>query len=219
MDIRFKNREAAGQKLAEKLLAYKSKEPLVLALPRGGVPVGYEVSKMLETPLDTLVVRKIGAPENLELGVGAIAPGDVIMIDNNSLNTLGLTEKDVEPIIKKEMEEMKRRILHYRSGEYSQNGSADTIIIVDDGLATGVTARAAVESALLQYKPLKLVFATPVCARESAEMLRNLVDVVCLEEADDFVAVGYWYEDFPQTTDEEVVELLEKAKAFAPPKP
>jgi putative phosphoribosyl transferase len=211
---RFKNRIDAGQQLAQKLLGYKEEKPLILALPRGGVPVGFEVARLLEAPLDTLVARKIGAPDNPELGVGAIAPGDVIMIDNNALNMLGLSQKSIEPVIEEEMREMERRIIHYKSGEYSEDSPANLIIIVDDGLATGVTSRAAIESALLQYKPMKIIFAAPACAKETAAALRDLVDVKCLHEAEDFLAVGYWYEDFPQTSDEEVVALLEKAQVF-----
>lgn len=208
----FKDRKEAGELLAQKLFGYKKEHPLILALPRGGVPVAYEVARALEAPLDTLVVRKIGSPNNPEFGVGAIAPGDVIILDNNALASSGLSRVDIDPVIEKELHEMERRILHYKSGEYAKDSPAKTVIIVDDGLATGVTARAAIESVLLQYKPLKLIFAAPICARDSAQGLRNLVDVVCLKEPEDFLAVGYWYEDFPQTTDEEVVELLEKAK-------
>ncbi|MBI2086675.1 MAG: phosphoribosyltransferase [Candidatus Zambryskibacteria bacterium] len=204
---KFKNRKEAGKLLAQKLLGYKEEKPLILALPRGGVPVAYEVVQALEAPLDTLVARKIGSPSNPEFGVGAVAPNDVLILGKD------INREELGPVIKQEKDEMKRRILRYRSGEFAKNIPAKTVIIVDDGLATGVTARAAIESALLQYKPLKLIFAAPVCAKDTAEALRNLVDVVCLNEADNFVAVGEWYEDFPQTTDREVVELLEKAKA------
>jgi putative phosphoribosyl transferase len=203
--VRFKNRIEAGRLLAQKLLGYKEEKPLILALPRGGVPVGFEVAKTLEAPLDTLVVRKIGLPSNPEYGVGAIAPGDVIIINESPLEGL-------EEVIKREMEEMERRILKYKSGQYGNRTEGKTIIIVDDGLATGVTARAAIESAILIYKPLKIIFACPVCSTDAAIALRDIVDVICLHEADDFVAVGLWYEDFPQTSDEEVIELLEKAR-------
>lgn len=207
----FKDRIDAGQKLAEKLLTYKSEHPLILALPRGGVPVAYEVARVLEAPLDTLVARKIGVPFNPEFGVGAIAPGDVIVLDTASLESIGLKREDIDPVIEKEMREMERRMSHYHSGEYNKDAEVKTIIIVDDGLATGVTARAAIESVLLQYKPLKIIFASPICARDTANALRDIVDVVCLHEARDLEAVGHWYERFDQTTDEEVIELLEKA--------
>lgn len=192
---------------------------MVLALPRGGVPVGFAVAQTLNAPLDTLVTRKIGLPSNPEFGIGAIAPGGVVVIDDSSLAASGLNRIEIEPVIEKETGEMERRILRYKSGQYGRNTPRDTIIVVDDGLATGVTARAAIESVRLQYAPLKLIFAAPVCAHDNTEILRSLVDdVVCLQESDNFVAVGEWYEDFSQTTDEEVIALLEKVKAFHDPK-
>lgn len=209
-NIQFKNRSEAGKQLARELLQYKPEQPLILALPRGGVPVGFEVAKLLEAPLDTLVARKVGAPFNPEFGVGAIAPGDVIMFDERALNFLGLRKKDLDPVIEQEMREMERRILHYKSGIYTPDTRADTIIIVDDGLATGVTARAAIESVLIQHKPFKVIFAAPICAKETAGLLSDLVDIVCVQSVDNLMAIGYWYEDFPQTTDEEVIYYLDK---------
>lgn len=236
-EIVFKNRNEAGAQLAGKLLGYKMQNPLVLALPRGGVPVGYEVASKIKAPLDTIVARKIGAPFNPEFGVGAIAPGlrhadpryaegsgearagyghaeagDVVVLDNVSIQSLGLQRKDLDPIIKEETEEMNQRIARYKSGEYSKNNRAETVIIVDDGLATGVTARAAIESAKITLRPKKIIFASPICASDTAEHLRGLVDeVVCVGEVPNLTAIGYWYEEFNQTTDEEVVYYLEKA--------
>ncbi len=210
--ILFKSRIDAGQQLALKLLPYKEKNSLILALPRGGVPIGYEIASKLGAPLDTIVARKIGAPFNPEFGLGAIAPGGVIILDNISIQSLGLHRIDLEPIIREELKEMERRIIRYKSGEYKRGKTADTLIIVDDGLATGVTARAAIESAKTAIKPKKIIFASSICAQDTAEHLRNLVDeVICIGEVNNLMAIGYWYEDFPQTTDEEVVELLEKA--------
>ena len=140
----FKNRTEAGKKLAEKLLPYKKENPLVLAMPRGGVPVGYEVATALGSPLDTIVARKIGAPFHPEFGVGAIAPGDVIILDEASIKAHDIKREELEAVIVREREEMGRRIAKYRSGEYVRGKKADTIIIVDDGLATGVSARAAI---------------------------------------------------------------------------
>ncbi len=205
----FKDRREAGKLLAQKLIGYKGEYPLILALPRGGVPVGFQVARALEAPLDTLVARKIGSPKNPEFGVGAIAQGDVLILDKN------MDRKELDPIIVKEKEEMERRILKYKSGQYGASSPAKIIIIVDDGLATGVTARAAVESAFLQYKPLKLIYAAPVCAKDSAGTLRDLVNVVCVMEPEHLMAIGEWYENFPQTSDEEVIELLEKARTSA----
>jgi len=206
----FKNRTEAGKKLAEKLLPYKKENPLVLAMPRGGVPVGYEIAVKLNAPLDTVVARKIGAPFHPEFGVGAIAPGDVIILDETSIKAHGIEREEIEAVIVKEKEEMGRRIVKYRSGEYSQGKKSDTVIIVDDGLATGVSARAAIESVKRVYKPKKIIFTAPICARDSGESLRSLVDeVICLEAVDNLMAIGYWYEEFEQTTDEEVISCLQ----------
>ena len=208
----FKNRTEAGKKLAEKLLPYKKENPLVLAMPRGGVPVGYEVATALGSPLDTIVARKIGAPFHPEFGVGAIAPGDVIILDEASIKAHDIKREELEAVIVREREEMGRRIAKYRSGEYVRGKKADTIIIVDDGLATGVSARAAIESVRRVYKPKKIIFAAPICARDSAESLSALVDrVVCANSVDNLMAIGYWYQEFEQTTDEEVIYYLEKA--------
>ena len=224
MDM-FKDRTEAGQKLAEKLLEYKQDSPIVFALPRGGVPVGYEVAKALNAPLDIIVARKIGMPSNPEFGVGAIAPGlrhakagsdlaeagDVLVLDTETLRSLGLKRENLENIIRQEKQEMERRVSKYKSGEWSKNAPTDTIIIVDDGLATGVTARAALQSARIIYKPKKLIFASPVCARDSLESLKPYADrIVCVSEPENLVAVGEWYEDFPQTSDEEVLHYLNK---------
>ena len=193
----FKNRTEAGKKLAEKLLPYKKENPLVLAMPRGGVPVGYEVATALGSPLDTIVARKIGAPFHPEFGVGAIAPGDVIILDEASIKAHDIKREELEAVIVREREEMGRRIAKYRSGEYVRGKKADTIIIVDDGLATGVSARAAIESVRRVYKPKKIIFAAPICARDSAESLSALVDrVVCASSVDNLMAIGYWYEEF-----------------------
>ena len=208
----FKNRTEAGKKLAEKLLPYKKENPLVLAMPRGGVPVGYEVATALGSPLDTIVARKIGAPFHPEFGVGAIAPGDVLILDEASMRAHGIEREDLDQVIGKEKKEMQRRTIKYRSGEYVRGKKADTIIIVDDGLATGVSARAAIESARRTYKPKQIIFAAPICARDSAENLSPLVNkIVCVNSVDNLMAIGYWYQEFEQTTDEEVISYLEKA--------
>lgn len=213
----FKDRSAAGAHLARALAAYASPRTLVLGLPRGGIPVAYEVAMRLHLPLDTVVARKIGAPFNPEFGLGAIAPGDVIILDNASIHALGLRREELDPIIAAEMQEMERRMEHYKSGIYGRDNPADTVLLVDDGLATGVTARAAIESVKLLEKPRHVIFAAPVCARESAELLRNIADaVVCLEEIEDIVAIGSWYEDFTQTPDEEVIRCLEDANRPRP---
>lgn len=210
--IPFTNRIDAGKQLAEKLLPYSRERPLILALPRGGVPVGYEVATALRAPLDTVVARKIGVPYSPEYGIGAIAPPDVIIFDDKAVESLGLNKGAIDPIIEQEMEEMQRRINVYQSGVYSNEVSTSTVILVDDGLATGVTARAAIESVKILLKPKNIIFAAPICARDSASDIKDIVDdVVCLCEVEDLVAIGYWYEDFGQTTDEEVIAFLQKA--------
>jgi len=210
--MRFKDRTDAGRQLAEKLLEYKKDNPIVFALPRGGVPVGYEVAKALGASLDTIVARKIGAPSNPEFGVGAIAPGDVLVLDVKTMRSLGLEQEDLQDIVRKETEELERRIIQYRSGEWKKDVLFDTVIVVDDGLATGVTARAALQSARIIYKPKKLIFASPVCARDSLESLKSLADgIVCVSEPENLMAIGEWYQNFPQTSDEEVLYYLNKA--------
>ncbi len=210
--MRFKDRADAGQKLAEKLLEYRKDQPLILALPRGGVPIGYEVAKALDAPLDTLVARKIGMPSNPEFGVGAIAPGGILVLDAETLRSTGLKREDLDHTIGEEKQELERRITRYKSGNWSKDVPTDTVIVVDDGLATGVTARAALESAKAIYKPKELVFASPVCARDSLESLKPYADkIICVSEPENLMAIGEWYEDFPQTSDEEVLYYLNKA--------
>jgi len=206
---RFRNRQEAGELLAAELVRRGiTGHVLVLALPRGGVPVGHEVARVLKASLDTLVARKIGAPGNREYGVGALAPGDVLILDEAALRSLGISQEALDPIIAEEMEEMARRMARYASGTYSENLPADTVIIVDDGVATGVTAMAAIESVKLLRKPRRLIFAAPICARDTARKLREWAEVICLREADNMRAVGEWYEEFEPVSDEEVLQYL-----------
>lgn len=212
---RFTNRTDAGIQLGDLLADKQYTDPLVLALARGGVPVGLEVSRILHAPLDTVVVRKIGLPHNPELGIGALAPGDVLILDTHTIESFGVSKEEVDMIIRSEMEEMERRITHYKSGSWIGDVSAHTIIVVDDGLATGVTASAALESVKLNYKPRQVIFAAPVCARDSLDGLRIFADdVVCLLEPDTLTSVGEWYESFDQVTDEIVIQCLESAERF-----
>jgi len=210
----FKNRIGAGKELALKLEKYKKARPLVLGLPRGGVEVAFEIAKHLEAPLDTVVARKIGAPDNPEFGLGAIAPGDVLILDNAAITVGGVSKKDLDVIIAEEMTEMERRMVHYHSGEYGGENVADTVILADDGLATGVTATAAVESVKIRYKPKILIFAAPICANDSAQRITALVsDLVCLRTEADLIAIGFWYEEFPQLTDKDVCRYLTEANS------
>ena len=201
----FADRKEAGGRLAKALLKYKGTRVVVLTLPRGGVPVGYEIARALECPLDTVVARKIGAPGNPEFAVGAIAPGGIEILD--------IPREEVAKVIREEEAEMERRIKKYKSGTYVHSLIPDTVIVCDDGIATGKTAMAALASSRAAYPHAKLIFAAPVGAPDSIELLRRYADeVVCLETPPSFGAVGEWYEDFPQVEDKEVVRLLETAK-------
>ncbi len=207
----FDDRRDAGIRLAEALLAYAEKNTLVLALPRGGVVVAFEVAVALRAPLDVIVARKIGAPGQPELGIGAIAPGEVLIYDEFLVRYLGISSKELERLAQAETVEMERRLKHYRGDRPYPTFEGRTVILVDDGLATGVTARAAIR-AIRKQKPQRLILAVPVCASETANKIRNEVDdFLCLHTPSDFRAVGLWYRNFDQTSDEEVVELLRRA--------
>lgn len=204
----FENRQEAGKKLALELLRYREENPIILALPRGGVPIGYEVAKVLHAPLDVLVVRKIGLSGNKEFGVGAIAEGGVKVFDQTSIESLGINTDIVSDTVELEEKELERRVEKYRGGRNLPSMQGKTVILVDDGMATGVTARVAIES-VKKLHPQKLIIAAPVCAFEVAENLRLLVNnAVFLFTPYEFSAVGVWYKNFEQVSDEEVVNLL-----------
>jgi putative phosphoribosyl transferase len=185
---------------------------VVFALPRGGVPVGYEISRSLEVPLDVFIARKLGAPGQPEFGIGAVSVGGVRVLNEDVVRRLGIPEEYVERITERETAEVERRMRLFRGDRPASEVHGRTVILVDDGLATGVTARAAVE-ALRRLEPRRLVLAAPVCAAQTAEVLGPEVDeLVCLETPPDLGAIGFWYRDFSQTSDEEVIELLESAR-------
>lgn len=185
---------------------------MVLALPRGGVPVGYEISRLLGVPLDVIVARKLGAPDQPELGIGAVAPGGVRVLNAAAVRAIGVTEDYLDRVTRRETEEMERRLRKFRGGRPEPKVRGQTAILVDDGLATGVTARAAIE-ALRRMEPKRLVLAVPVCAAATVAWIRSEVDdLVCLEIPPDLGAIGFWYRDFDQTSDEEVIRLLEAAR-------
>ncbi|BAY47787.1 hypothetical protein SAMD00079811_54060 [Scytonema sp. HK-05] len=208
----YKNRKAAGQILAKELAAYANRQDvLVLALPRGGVPVAFEVAKALNAPLDVFVVRKLGVPEQQELAMGAIASGGVRVLNEDIVRSLGISEAAINQVVAKEQQELERRERLYRGDRPVPSLHERTVILVDDGLATGATMRAAVV-ALQQQKPAKIIVAVPVSASETCQEFQSKVDeVVCAATPSPFYSVGLWYEDFPQTTDEEVRVLLDKA--------
>src|SRR3712207_1397116 len=208
----FRDREDAGRRLAERLSRYREEHPVVFALPRGGVPVGYEISRALGVPLEVLVARKLGAPGQPEFGIGAVAPDGVRVLNEEVVRRLGIPDEYIERITDRETAEVERRLKHFRGDRPEPDVRGRTAILVDDGLATGVTARAAIE-ALRRRHPRRLVLAAPVCAAQTAELLAPEVDeLVCLEAPPDLGAIGFWYRDFAQTPDEEVVELLERAR-------
>lgn len=213
----FRDRRDAGQQLARRLGELHEENPIVLALPRGGVVVGYEVARALGAPLDVIVARKLGAPGNPEFGFGAIAPGGVRFLDERTVGWIGVSEEQIEKIIAKETEEMERRLRSYRGERPLPDLEHRTAILVDDGLATGVTVRAAIR-AIRKREPRRLVLAVPVSAPDTARAVRLEVDeLICLETPAGFMAVGQYYLDFGQTTDREVIELLERAWQDASP--
>jgi putative phosphoribosyl transferase len=208
----FRDREDAGRRLAERLAGYRDEGSVVLALPRGGVPVGYEISRTLGTPLDVFVARKLGAPDQPELGIGAVAQGGVRVLNEDALEALAIPDGYIARAAEEETAEIERRLELLRGERPEPEVRGRTAILVDDGLATGVTARAAV-AALRSHDPRRLVLAVPVRAAQTAKILRSEVDeLVCLEAPADLGAIGLWYEDFYQVPDEEVVALLKRAR-------
>ncbi|MFY0572271.1 phosphoribosyltransferase [Archangium lansingense] len=212
MRMRFRNREEAGRMLAKRLRETLDETPVVLALPRGGVPVGYEVATALGVPLEVLVARKLGVPWRPELGMGAIAEGGALYVNPEVLAYADLTNEDALGVAKQEARELARRVRLYRSERPLPDMRGRTVLLVDDGLATGGTARAAAR-AVRALGPDKLVLAVPVASAETAEALRReeVDEVIAVQEPDRLGAVSAWYEDFHQVDDEEVLTLLTQA--------
>lgn len=201
----------AGRILAKLLAPYKGGDTVVLGLPRGGLPVAYQVAEALGAPLDVLVSRKLAAPWHPEFGFGAVA-GDVVVVDQESVRLLGLDEVQIEQIVERERKEAARREALFRAGRGPLRLRGRTVVLVDDGLATGVTAEAACD-AVRKEGPARLVLAVPVCAADSAERLRAHADeVVCAFVPPAFAAVGQFYADFRQTEDSDVIELLRRRR-------
>jgi putative phosphoribosyl transferase len=211
---RFRDRHDAGRRLADALGAYARRDDvLILALPRGGVPVGYEVALALGVPLDVMQVRKLGVPGHEELAMGAIASGGVRILSENVVQALGIPERVIATVAAAEEHELHRRERIYREGRPFPDVSGRIVILIDDGLATGSTMRAAA-AALRAQGAGRLVAAVPVAPKETCDALRDLVDeVICAVTPESFLAVGEWYEDFTQTSDAEVQALLSRAAA------
>ncbi|MBX5461371.1 MAG: phosphoribosyltransferase [Steroidobacteraceae bacterium] len=208
-DIRFRDRREAGRRLAAEFLSYAGRsDVLVLALPRGGVPVGYEVARALGAPLDVFLVRKLGTPGHEELAMGAVASGGIRVLNDDVVSALGLDKQVIEAAVEHETRILSDRERRYR-GDRPATPLADRIVLlVDDGLATGATMRAAI-AAVRRQSPKQLIVAVPVAPPETCETLRAEADeIVCLVMPTPFYGVGFWYEDFSPTTDEEVRELL-----------
>lgn len=207
---RFANRREAGVELAARLRQYRGASPVVLALPRGGVPVAFEIAEALEAPLDVFVVRKLGTPGRPELAMGAIAPGGVRVLSDDIIGWYGVTDQAIDLVATQELVELERREREYRRGRAPLDLRRRTVVLVDDGLATGATMRAAV-GAVRTHEPARVVVAVPVGSRAACSELSTIADdTVCARTPEPFSAVGSWYIDFEQTTDEEVHALLDE---------
>jgi predicted phosphoribosyltransferase len=204
----FKDRQQAGEKLAAALTKYRAKKPLILGIPRGGMVVAYEIAKALNAQLDIIVARKLASPSQPEYAIGAIAPGGIKILNSEAVQYFGLDKHDLDEIITQEKQELERRMQIYRAGKKALNVKNKTVIIVDDGLATGLTAKAAVRS-VKALGAREVILAVPVAAADTAaDMCQEVDELICLSTPSYFGAVGQFYKNFPQTTDEEVSDIL-----------
>lgn len=212
-EFRFRDRRDAGKALAKRLAPYAATgQSVVLALPRGGVPVGDEVARALGAPLDVFLVRKLGLPGHAELAMGAIASGGVRVLNDDVVDALQVPESVIDKVVRWEEHELERRERAYRGGKPPIPIEGRTVLLVDDGLATGATMRAAVR-AIRGHRPSRIVVAVPVASRDTCRALRSEADdVICAYTPEPFHAVGLWYEDFTPTTDDEVIAHLSRAR-------
>jgi putative phosphoribosyl transferase len=212
MLTQFRDRKEAGKFLAAQLAAYANQQDvIVLALPRGGVPVGFEIAQALYAPLDVIVVRKLGVPGQEELAMGAIATGGIRMLNNDVVQFLDIPDEVIDNITAHELQELERRERLYRGERPAYGVIGRTVILVDDGIATGATMHAAV-AAIKQRQPTRIIIAIPVAAPSTCDEFAVEVDeLVCVIRPEPFIAVSYWYRQFSQTSDEEVRDLLERA--------
>lgn len=212
----FRDRTEAGQVLAKRLLRFKGEHPVVLALPRGGVTIGFEIARALEAPLDVVLVRKIGAPMQPELAVAAVVDGETpeLVMNENIVALLGLPDEYLMAERDRQLQEIERRRALYLAGRTRPSITGKTAIVVDDGIATGATAKAALH-AVRRAKPKRLVLAVPVAPPETIDEMAGIVDEIeCLESPPDFGAIGMFYEDFSQVSDSDVTAMLAQASRF-----
>lgn len=208
----FRNRSEAGKQLAQRLAAYKGQQPVILALPRGGVPVAAEVARALDAPLDLVIVRKIGVPYQPELAMGAVVDGDtpIIVRNDDVIRLSDVNESEFKAVCDNELAEIERRRQRYLGSRERADVANRIAIIIDDGIATGATIRAALRATRMRH-PRKLILAVPVAPTESLPSLREEADdVLCIESHELFGAIGFYYRDFQQVTDEEVIEALNR---------
>ncbi len=209
---RFKNRVEAGRLLGERLAGYRAENPIVLGVPRGGVPVAYQVARALGARLDVWVVRKVGVPWHPEVGVGAVAEGGLVYLNHDIMKNLRLSEESLAAAIQEQQAEVVQRVQRFRDGHGKPDLQGQTVIVVDDGIATAGTVRATIAS-LRREGPAAIVVAVPVVAADVARALEYEVDeLVALRTPRELFAIGLWYEDFSQVADEEAIRLLEKAR-------
>lgn len=214
--MRFRDRHDAGSRLADRLAHLTAERPVVFGLPRGGVPVAHEVARALGAPLDVLVVRKLGCPGQPELGLGAIGEGGIRLLNQPLIGSTGVSEHELDAVAAREGDELERRVRRYRGSRAAAPIADRTVIVVDDGLATGFTARAALE--VLRHRGARrIVLAVPVAPAHTIDELRSVVDeAVCLHAPKSFWAIGQYYDDFDQVGDDEVAGLLAATDTTAP---
>ncbi len=206
----FRNRSDAGRKLAMRLKKYKDQHPVILALPRGGVPVASEVAAALEAPIDLVIVRKIGVPSQPELAMGAVVDGEspIVIRNEDVIRLAGVDEAEFQKVCRQELAEIERRRHRYLGGRERAVVKNHVAIVIDDGIATGATTRAALRATRMR-EPKKLILAVPVAPTDTlAEMQGEADEVICLEDHEIFGAIGYFYDDFRQTSDEEIIDIL-----------
>jgi putative phosphoribosyl transferase len=210
--VKFRNRIEAGKELARLLMAYKDRpNVLVLGLPRGGVPVAFEIAQVLHVPMDIFIVRKLGVPGQEELAMGAIATGGTRVLNHRLIDDLGISQNVVDQVSQEEEQELHRRAEAYRGGRPLPQVQGRTVILVDDGLATGASMYAAVLALKLQ-KPYRIIVAVPVAAPETCDIFEKMVDeTICAATPEPFYGVGAWYDDFSQVSDEQVRDYLQDA--------